>query len=131
MLSLIDVLYDYKYIIDTSSILSQKRGEKHDRDIFISLWENVDALIKDKKIITCDEVICELHDDDIKDWAQKVELHSVHIDDEIQENVKKVVSTNKKLIDFKAVKSSGDAFLIDTALKYNLIVISMVIDVSM
>ena len=124
MLPVIDMLNDYKYVIDTSSILSQKIGEQHERDIYQSLWENVDSLVKDKIIITCDEVICELHDDDIIDWAKKVVLYSVHLDDEIQENVKRVVSVNKKLVDFKSVKSSGDAFLIATALKYNLIVIS-------
>ena len=32
------------------------------------------------------------------------------IDDEVQENVKKVVTTNPQLIDFHKVKSSGDAF---------------------
>lgn len=110
MLPVIDMLNDYKYVIDTSSILPQKIGEQHERDIYQSLWENVDSLVKDKIIITCDEVICELHDDDIIDWAKKVELYSVHLDDEIQENVKRVVSVNKKLVDLKSVKSSGDAF---------------------
>ncbi len=46
------------------------------------------------------------------------------IDDEIQANVTKVVTTNPKLIDFKEVKSSGDAFLIATAMKYGLTVIT-------
>ena len=35
-----------------------------------------------------------------------------------------VVTTNPKLIDFKEVKSSGDAFLIATATKYGLTVIT-------
>ena len=46
------------------------------------------------------------------------------IDDEVQEDVKKVVTTNPQLIDFHKVKSSGDAFLIATAMKYGLTVIT-------
>lgn len=46
------------------------------------------------------------------------------IDDAVQENVKKVVTSNPQLIDFKQIKSSGDAFLIATAMKYGLTVIT-------
>lgn len=46
------------------------------------------------------------------------------IDDEVQENVKKVVTSNPQLIDFKQIKSSGDAFLIATAMKYGLTIIT-------
>lgn len=41
-----------------------------------------------------------------------------------EENVKKVVTSNPQLVDFKQVKSSGDAFLIATAMKYDLTVIT-------
>ena len=47
------------------------------------------------------------------------------IDDEVQDNVREIVTTvNKELVDFKSNKSSGDAFLIATAKKYNLAVIT-------
>lgn len=46
------------------------------------------------------------------------------IDDEVQDNAKKVVTSNPQLIVFKQIKSSGDAFLIATAMKYGLTVIT-------
>ena len=93
-----------KYIIDTSSILSQKDDEPHRRSINKTLWHHMDELIEQKRI----------------------GLHGVvlPIDDDIQDNVKKVVTSNPQLIDFKQVKSSGDAFLIATAMKYGLTVIT-------
>ena len=39
-------------------------------------------------------------------------------------NVKKVVTSNPQLVDFKENKSSGDAFLIATAMKYGYTVIT-------
>lgn len=71
-----------------------------------------------------DLLIEEVNDDDLKKWY--IGLHGVvlPIDDDIQDNVKKVVTSNPQLIDFKQVKSSGDAFLIATAMKYGLTVIT-------
>lgn len=84
----------------------------------------MDELIEQKRIVTCSEIIEEVNDDDLKKWY--IGLHGVvlPIDDDIQDNVKKVVTSNPQLIDFKQVKSSGDAFLIATAMKYGLTVIT-------
>ena len=113
-----------KYIIDTSSILSQKDDEPHRRSINKTLWHHMDELIEQKRIVTGSEIIEEVNDDDLKKWY--IGLHGVvlPIDDDIQDNVKKVVTSNPQLIDFKQVKSSGDAFLIATAMKYGLTVIT-------
>ena len=60
----------------------------------------------------------------IKKWFVGLQGDILPIDDEVQENVKKVVTSNPQLVDFKQVKSSGDAFLIATAMKYDLTVIT-------
>ena len=87
-----------KYIIDPSSILSQKDDEPHRRSINKTLWHHMDELIEQKRIVTCSEIIEEVNDDDLKKWYIG--------------------------FDFKQVKSSGDAFLIATAMKYGLTVIT-------
>ena len=50
----------------------------------------------------------------------------LEIDDDIQNNVRKIVTENPKMIEFtgKSGTSSGDAFLIATAMKYGLIIIT-------
>ena len=113
-----------KYIIDTSSILSQKDNEPHRRSINKTLWKHIDELILQHRIVTCSEIIEEVNDDDLKKWYIVLSGEILPIDDKVQENVKKVVTTNPQLIDFHKVKSSGDAFLIATAMKYGLTVIT-------
>ena len=117
-------LLPYKYIIDTNSILSQKEGEPYRRNVFRTLWSNIEELITDKSIVMSQENRIEVEDEDIKKWLNSLSIVVLPIDDEIQANVTKVVTTNPKLIDFKEVKSSGDAFLIATAMKYGLTVIT-------
>lgn len=55
-----------RYIIDTSSILSQKENEPHRRTINKTLWKHIDELIAQKRIVTCSEIIEEVNDDDLK-----------------------------------------------------------------
>ena len=112
------------YIIDTSSILSQKDTELHRRTINKTLWKYIDELIKQKRIVTCSEIMEEVNDKDIKKWYVGLNGEILPIDDEDQTNVKKVVTSNPQLVDFKENKSSGDAFLIATAMKYGYTVIT-------
>lgn len=117
-------LLPYRYIIDTNSILAQKEGEPYRRNVFRTLWSNIEKLITEKSLVMCQENRLEVEDEDIQKWLNSLSIVVLPIDDEIQANVTKVVTTNPKLIDFKEVKSSGDAFLIATAMKYGLTVIT-------
>ena len=116
----------YRYIIDTSSILSQKPTEPHRRQVYKSLWNKIDDYIKHGVIVTCSEVAEEIKDKSIKEWLHAQRCCILDIDIEIQLNVRKIVSENPKMIEFTNGKgtSSGDAFLIATAMKYGLIIIS-------
>lgn len=114
----------YRYIIDTSSMLSQKDNEPHRRKIFRSQWEKIDELVEKQVIVTCSEIALEVNDDNIKTWLHDHQCVILQIDDEVQANVTKVVTQNPQLIDIRNCKSSGDAFLIATAMKYGLTVIT-------
>ena len=116
----------YKYIIDTSSILSQKPNESNRRKVYKSLWDNIDTMIKEKTIITCSEVFEEIKDESIKAWIKAQQCSILEIDNTIQYNVRKIVTENPKMIEFsgKTGSSSGDAFLIATAMAYHLTVIT-------
>lgn len=56
----------YKYIIDTSAILSQKPDEQHRRTVHKSQWKKIDELIKSQEIVMCSEIFDEVKDEDIK-----------------------------------------------------------------
>ena len=55
----------YKYIMDTSSILSQKPGEPHNRLVYKSKWGKIEDYMKAHIIVTCSEVKEEIKDTDI------------------------------------------------------------------
>ena len=114
----------YRYIIDTSSILSQKPNEPNRRIVNKSLWEYIDSLINEQIIVTCSEILEEIKDDDLAEWWRNLGGEIMSVDEDIQNNVVHVVTQQPDIIDFKQVKSSGDAFLIATAMKYNLIIIT-------
>ncbi|MDR1546192.1 MAG: DUF4411 family protein [Deltaproteobacteria bacterium] len=116
--------FPYKYIIDTCSILSQKPDRAHRRKVYNSLWKKIDEFVKEKYIVICSEINDELEDDDMKQWVKQHNCVVIGIDYDIQRNVIKIVNEHPDMIDFKNVKSSGDAFIIATAIKYSLTVIT-------
>lgn len=116
----------YKYIMDTSSILSQKENEQHRRIVYKSQWKRIEEKIAEKIIVTCSEVIEEIKDDIILKWLNQRHCEVLDIDDIVQINVRQIVTEYPKMIDFagNSGTSSGDAFLIATAMAHNLIVIT-------
>ena len=116
--------HPYKFIIDTSAMLSQKGNEPYRRTVLRSQWASLDEMVKREEIVTCSELKIEVQDKSILDWMEECGMRILPIDREVQEYVKQVVKTNKLLVDFKLNKSSGDAFLIATAMKYGLTVIT-------
>jgi hypothetical protein len=80
--------------------------------------------MKSKLIVTCSEIKEEIKDDDIENWLVNLQCVILDVDNEIQLNVKRIVTEHPKLVDFGKMKSSGDAFLIATAMKYRLTVIT-------
>lgn len=114
----------YRYIIDTCSILSQKSDEPHRRSVYRTLWDNIDALIKSKEIVICSEIKDEVEDDSLTSWLQLYGCDVLEVDVVIQSHVTKIVNEHPDLLNFTNMKSSGDAFLIATAMTYGLAVIT-------
>ena len=114
----------YRYIIDTCSIISQKQDEPHRRSVYSTLWKRIDDLVKSKVIVVCSEIMDEVEDEKLQLWLQQNGCEILNADAAIQQNVSKIVNEHPKLLDFTNMKSSGDAFLIATAMKYNIAVIT-------
>ena len=82
--------------------------------------------MRSHSIVTCSEIFEEIKDKEIKEWIFSQQCTVLEIDDDIQNNVRKIVTENPKMIEFtgKSGTSSGDAFLIATAMKFGLIIIT-------
>ena len=59
-MTLFDSERPYKYIMDTSSILSQKPGETHTRLVYKSQWERIEEYMRSHSIVTCSEIFEEI-----------------------------------------------------------------------
>ncbi len=117
----------YKYLIDSSSILAQKPTDALPRQVHKSLWEMIEKSIQEQAIATCSEIEEEVkNDNDVGNWLGSKQCVILPIDDEVQRNVRRIVTEHPKMISFSGGKgsSSGDAFLIATAMKYNLTIIT-------
>lgn len=118
----------YKYLIDASSILTQKPTDAFPRRVHKSLWDTIDRCIEEKYIATCSEIEEEVKNDDVVGgWLGSVQCAVFPIDNEVQQNVRKIVTEHPNMIDFSGGgkgSSSGDAFLIATAMKYDLTIIT-------
>jgi L-2-hydroxyglutarate oxidase LhgO len=114
----------YRYVMDACSIISQKPDEANRRKVHNSLWLEIEELIKSKAIVICSEIKDEVEDVDLKMWLAQNECTVLETDNFIQQNVAKVVNENPQLLSFTNLKSSGDAFLIASAMTYGIAVIT-------
>lgn len=116
----------YTYLIDASSVLAQKEDDLFPRRVHKSLWRKIEALVEEKRIVTCSEIDEEVSKDDVVGkWFCEHHCVILPIDDTVQNNVRRIVTEYPRLIEFASSgTSSGDAFLIATAMKYQLTIIT-------
>lgn len=109
--------FNPKYVIDTGPIIDLK---DYYTDVFVSLWENIDRLIRQGEIISTTEVYRELQkrDDDAKAIADKYKTIFKRPTLEEQQIVKEILRNHKELIKFKNITSGlpvADPFVIALA----------------
>ena len=68
------------YCVDTSSFIEMK--ESYPNDIFPNLWENIEKLCKNGRLIDPDEVKKEIEkgDDDLKKWIKRKNIKKIFIE---------------------------------------------------
>lgn len=116
-----------EYLIDTCSILAQKSDRGYKRKVCKTGWKFIDDCLESGKIVICSEIEEEVRDPELKQWLNDKQCIVIDINDEIQENVRMIVTENPKMIKFNNNgnnTSSGDAFLIATAICHNLSIIT-------
>lgn len=120
----------YRYIIDACSIISQNPKSLYPRSVHKGLWEEIDALVESREIVTCGQIaneVCSGKSDDIANrWVIDKGLYVLEEDEAVQRRVTEVVNATPKLLRFGTIRksSSGDAFIIATALDYGLTIIT-------
>lgn len=109
------------YCIDTSALVHAWR-RAYPPKRFSGLWEAIDKLINDGRLVATIEVFFELKkkDDDIFAWAKdRKETMFIEINDDVQSEVVRIMQVYPKLVDTGKGKSGGDPFVIAQALSGN------------
>jgi hypothetical protein len=114
-----------RYSIDTSAILDGWR-RYYPPEVFPALWQRLDELIAEGRLIATEEVLFELErkDDDVYAWAKARQSMFVRIDDRIQPKVSEILDRFEKLLDTRANRSGGDPFVIALAMVEDCTVVS-------
>ena len=107
-----------KYVIDTCSLT--KMRHTYPSDIFPTAWQKLTVLSGSGILISAEDVLEELSafDDEILKWAVLQDDFFYPLDNSIQKLATEILTDHPGLLDLRKNKSSGDPFIIATAL-YN------------
>lgn len=118
----------YRFIFDTNVILAQNpKFQPYPRSVNSEMWRRIDELVKEQEIVTCGQIAREIEarDDFAHQWFKTCGIKIIEEDESIQRIVKQVVNEHPDMIKLRATKtSSGDAFLIATAIEHDLIIVT-------
>lgn len=104
------------HCIDTNAIIDLHR-RLYPRDVFPSLWENLENLVSKGDLISPKEVMKELEqrDDAILIWAKANRAMFQGLDNEQLEQVKRILKDFPKLIDPYKTTPAADPFVVSLA----------------
>lgn len=110
---------DYSYCIDTSALIDLKR--LYPRKIFPSLWENIEKLISQGRIVSPREVFKELEqyadkNDELLKWTKKHKKMFKDLDDAQMQHIHKILNEYPKLVDASKQGPQADPFIIALAM---------------
>lgn len=118
----------YRFIFDANVIFSQNpEFQPYPRSVNSEMWKRIDELVKEQVIVTCGQIAREVEsrDDFAHQWFETCGIKVIEEDESIQRKVKLVVNDHPDMLKFRATKtSSGDAFLIATAIEHDLTIVT-------
>lgn len=95
-------------------------------DIFPAVWERMSQWADNGVIDSIELVYDELaaQDDEVLDWAEDHKHIFTQLDEAVQEQASRVLSTHGNLVDLKRRKSGADPFLIGHAIVHGTTVVT-------
>ena len=105
------------YCVDTSSLISGI-NKTYPLDIFVSLWENIDELIREGKLRVSEEVVREISkkDDGAAEWVMdRMPDIAIPTDNDVAEEVRSILRVFPALVKEMKNRDRADAFVIGVA----------------
>ena len=115
---------ELRYTIDTCSLTQMRRV--YPVDIFPAVWERMSQWADDGVIGSIELVYDELaaQDDEVLDWAKCHKHIFTQLDEAVQEEGSRVLSTHSNLVDLKRRKSGADPFVIGHAIVHGTTIVT-------
>jgi uncharacterized protein DUF4411 len=113
------------FCVDTSGWLDGWH-RYYPRDVFPSLWQNLEERVTGCDIIASEEVYVEVQkkDDDLHEWMKQRKFMLVPANESIQRRVAEVLGTYPRLVDTLKGRSQADPFVIATAVETGSVVVT-------
>jgi hypothetical protein len=114
-----------KYCIDSCSLI--ELTDLYRPSVFPKIFESLDILIKESKLHSAYEVYEELkrqEEDTVYKWVNDRKTMFILPSHEIQVAVKDLLKKYPRLVNYRTGKSGADPWIICTAIKYGLIVVT-------
>ena len=113
------------YSIDTSALL-EAWVRHYPPDVFPTLWEQIEKLIGDGRLLAIDEVLRELErkSDELHDWAKQHGGMFVLTDEPIMQRAGTVINQFPSLAEPQSQRGKADPFVIALAMERNLTVVT-------
>ncbi len=108
-----------RYSIDTSALI-HGWVRAYPPDVIPALWDRMDGLIAEGRLLASKEVLFELErkEDSLHAWCKDRDAMFIEIDDAIQVHMATVMGRYPKLVDTAKGKSGADPFVIALALAH-------------
>lgn len=107
-----------KYAIDACALIEAAKIYNLKKRAFSLIWERLDELITQGRLLSSCEVFEELKDPDIVEWAKQRRGIFLPLNESIQSKTREILSKYPNIIKIRGKKgdSNADPFLIATAL---------------
>ena len=104
------------YVIDACALINAAQNYNMAKKSFAHIWEALDTMIQNGELISSSEVIDELKDDDLKEWAKGHKECFTPLTKEVQEKTTEVLAQFPTMIKIRSSgNSNADPFLVATA----------------
>lgn len=102
------------YVIDTSSLIDL--NYRYPVDVFPGIWKNLEKLIKDDLLVSPKEVLKEIKDNSLKEWAKKQKKLFRELDELQMKIVKEILEKYPSLAKPDKDGPQADPFVIALAI---------------
>ncbi|MHB1033051.1 MAG: DUF4411 family protein [Pirellulales bacterium] len=113
------------YSVDTSALL-EAWVRHYPPDVFPTLWEQIEGLIGDGRLLAIDEVLRELERkaDEVHDWARRHGTMFVATDEAVMQRATEVLNQFSSLAEAQSQRGKADPFVIALAMERDLTVVT-------